>query len=113
MDPVIIFGLLGIVLAAGLFFTLCGPVYVGLWTSLYWIYQDDTEKLAKVHAIKYDSDRVMEQYSELYHYWQANHEKLDFYSFTLPLFALPAFGALVSVILTIIFVRYVRNMFRV
>ncbi len=113
MDPFVLLGIFAFLLAVGLFFSICGPVYISMWASLYWIYQGDPDKVAQVQAIKFDPGRVIEQYLNLLEYWQVNHDQLDFRSFTLPLFGPPAFGALVSAILTFMLIRYIRNLFKV
>lgn len=113
MDPILIYALLFIIVPLMLFVTLCGPVYIGLWTSLYWIYYQDGEKLHQIQEMKFDTSKVIDQYSQLYDYWVQHGDKVEFYSFTLPLFLPPLIGALFSILFTFRFMRSVRNIFRV
>jgi hypothetical protein len=89
------------------------PIYLGLWTSLYWIYQHDEDKYNKVIGMKFQISRVITQYDRLYNHWQHHSDKVDFETFTLPLFLPPAFGTVASILFSIYYICAVRNIFRV
>lgn len=114
MDPSLAMLVLFLVISVVAFFTICGPIYVGMWSSLYFIYDakgaGETQALSE---IKYDTDKVIDQYLILFDHWMIHSDTLDFQTFTLPLFLPPAIGAVVSVALTYAVVMYIINIFRV
>jgi hypothetical protein len=113
MTPMLVFTVLAVCIPIGLIIIFFVPIYLSLWTSLYWIYHHDEEKLNKIIGMKFHMSRVITQYDRLYYHWQHHSDKVDFETFTLPLFLPPAFGALASIVFSIYYICAVRNIFRV
>lgn len=112
MDPLSIFVILSILAPLILLFTFFVPLYVGVWSALYWIYFDDDTKRQKVEAMRYDVSHVIGQYQQLYEYW-LQHSDADFFSLTLPLFLPPSIGTLLGILFTYKAAKSMRDVFRV
>lgn len=106
MHPFVIF-MLALGLPALFFLLLIGPVYGGICAALY-VYYGET-----VQEYFYDPSYMIDLYGAVYAYWQQNAALLGFNAFVLPVFGPPLAGALLGLFWCYLFIRYVRNIFRV
>lgn len=112
MNPLLLF-ILALLIPTLLTLILITPVYVGLVTACYLIYEQRGEKAVEVlMSHKYDMSYMMSAYSKLFDFWTANSAKLDFVDFTLPLFGPPLLGVIITGLLVWKFTAYVVNIFR-
>lgn len=81
------------------------PVHLGFLAALYAQYGESALQY------KYQFFNTLKLYRQLYEYWSAHGDQLDFVSFTLPTLGLPALGILVSLYGTYRIVKYIRDIF--
>lgn len=113
LEPITMMGILVVVAPIVAFFTLFLPIYAGMVTSLYLIYQPEDQAKNPVSDMIYDVERVTQSYRALYEHWQHYGADLSFWGYTMPLFAPPVIGVVVGLISIWFFIQYCRNIFRV
>jgi hypothetical protein len=92
--------------------TLFGPSYGSVFGATYLVYGYGGEAQAQTIADRaYDVFYVLNAYSQLVHYWSANHATLGTVKYTLPIIGLPAVGLILSLWLTRRITRKIFNLF--
>lgn len=104
MHPFLMF-IIALAIPTVIVVTVFLPAYVSLLVALYVQYGEQALQY------KYDIFTTIKLYGQLYDYWAANSEKLDFISFTLPTLGIPALGVFISLYGTYRIVRHVRDIF--
>ncbi len=96
---------LAVMLPVLLLLLLFGPIYAGMCAGLYFYYGPESMPYF------YNPLQVVEVYSTLYDYWQANKAALTFRDFLLPAFGPLLGGVMIGFFLLWWFIRYIRNIF--
>lgn len=91
---------------------MIGPVYAGIFSAIYYIYDPVGAGANPAMQIWSDFFKVIDTYADLMGYWNEHKEQVDFLSFTLPLFGFPALGAFITMFAAYFFISYLINMFR-
>ncbi|MCI5050584.1 MAG: hypothetical protein MRY32_09725 [Rickettsiales bacterium] len=88
------------------------PIYFGILTSLYIIYEPQDMAANPVGQMKFKIGKVIDSWQRLYDHWVLYGDALSFQDFTMPLLAPPVLGLIVSVYLTYRYAMYCRGIFR-
>ncbi len=104
MSPGIII-LMAVFMPIVLLLLLLTPIYIGMIVGLYIQYGDTVLEYIANPAY------VINVFESLYSYWQTNQDKLDLFSFTLPVFGPFVLGVLLGLGMFFYFIRYLRRLF--
>lgn len=113
MDPMTSMMLIYLLLPLGFVFAVWLPFYMSVWSALYVVYEAKDKIPNPMLKLKYEATITMEQYGTMLQFWWQHYDKLDAYDVTLPLIGIPAIGVLVSAGFGVMYVKKVRDMFRV
>ncbi len=91
---------------------LLAPVYLALFGAVYVIYMANPQAAAALLGRIGDPFYILDVYSQLYHYWSANHGALSFVHYTLPIVALPLAGLLLALYITYKVTKGLLHLFR-
>lgn len=112
MDPMTLLTVLVLMVPIVGSLAFFAPIYAGMLTSLYLIYQPEDQARNPVLDMKFKIGKVVDSYERLFDYWRLYGEALSLHDFTLPLLVPPIVGTLVGLFFLYRFYLFCQNVFR-
>ena len=106
--PIPVILMIALILPTFFFVLMVGPVYIGLCASLYFFY-----KMDDFATYIYDPNYVLGVHEGLYDFGMEKGFFYDIEGFTIPVYGPVFAGIIVGLILSYIFISYIRNIFRI